>query len=92
VHGHDGTVLDPERRSYLDSYIAAVGRAVQAGAPVKGYFVWALLDNFEWAWGYSKRFGLVCVDYPTLERIPKQSFYWYRDLIAQQTSPRLSPR
>ena len=52
--------------------------------PLRGYFTWSLLDNFEWPWGYGKRFGLVYVDYPTLERIPKGSFYWYRDLIAAQ--------
>jgi beta-glucosidase len=84
VRGHDGRVHDMERRSYLESHIAAVGRAVDAGAPVNGYFVWTLLDNFEWAWGYWKRFGIVFVDFPTLERIPKESFYWYRDFIAKQ--------
>ena len=57
------------------------------GVPVKGYFVWSLLDNFEWAHGYSKRFGLVYVDYPTLERVPKASFSWYRDLIVAQRAP-----
>jgi beta-glucosidase len=51
---------------------------------VRGAFVWSLLDNFEWAEGYTKRFGLVYVDYPTLERIPKSSFAWYRDLIAER--------
>jgi beta-glucosidase len=84
VRGHDGSVRDPERRSYLESHIAAVGRAVEAGAPVKGYFVWTLLDNFEWGWGYWKRFGLVYVDFPTLERIPKESFSWYREFISKQ--------
>jgi beta-glucosidase len=84
VRSHDGSVRDPERRSYLESHIAAVGRAVESGAPVKGYFVWTLLDNFEWAWGYWKRFGLVYVDFPTLERIPKESFAWYRDFISKQ--------
>jgi beta-glucosidase len=88
VRGHDGSVRDPERRDYLEEHIAAVGRAVEAGVPVKGYFVWTLMDNFEWAWGYWKRFGLVYVDYPTLERVPKGSFYWYRDFIAQQRSRR----
>jgi beta-glucosidase len=84
VRGHDGSVRDPERREYLEQHIGAIGRAVQAEAPVKGYFVWTLMDNFEWAWGYWKRFGLVYVEFPTLERVPKESFYWYRDFIAQQ--------
>jgi beta-glucosidase len=88
VRGHDGTVRDPERRDYLERYIAAVGRALEAGAPVKGYFVWTLLDNFEWAWGFWKRFGLVYVDFPTLERVPKKSFSWYRDFIARQRAER----
>jgi len=83
IRGHDGKVLDPERQDYLDGYIHAVGRAVQACAPVSGYFVWAFLDNFEWAHGYSKRFGIVYMDYPTLERVPKGSFHWYGDLIRQ---------
>ena len=57
-----------------------------------GYFVWSLLDNFEWAEGYSKRFGIVYVDYPTLERVPKDSFYWYRDFIASRRgAPKPSP-
>jgi beta-glucosidase len=66
--------------------VGAVQRAVAAGVPVEGYFAWTLLDNFEWAHGYARRFGLVYVDYPTLERIPKSSFAWYRDLIAGATS------
>jgi len=56
--------------------------AVADGVPLRGYFAWSLLDNFEWAWGYWKRFGLVYIDYATLDRIPKGSFYWYRDFIA----------
>ena len=84
VRGHDGSVLDPERQDYLRDHIAAVGQAIDAGAPVRGYFVWSLLDNFEWAFGYAKRFGLVFVDYPTLERVPKGLFGWYRDFIASQ--------
>ncbi|MDX6478215.1 MAG: beta-glucosidase [Gaiellaceae bacterium] len=83
IRGHDGEVRDPERQDYLEGYIRAVGRAVQAGVPVSGYFVWSFLDNFEWAHGYSKRFGIVYIDYPTLERVPKGSFHWYRDLIRQ---------
>ena len=84
VRGHDGSVADPERQGYLESYIDAAARAVGAGVPLRGYFAWSLLDNFEWAWGYWKRFGLIYIDYPTLERVPKGSFYWYRDLIAAQ--------
>jgi beta-glucosidase len=82
VRTHDGFVHDSERCDYLGAYIESVRRAVAHGVPVRGYFVWSLLDNFEWALGYSKRFGLVYVDYPTLERVPKDSFYWYRDLIS----------
>jgi beta-glucosidase len=82
VRVHDGSVHDPERTAYLQSHIDAVRRAAEAGVPMKGYFVWSFLDNFEWSLGYSKRFGIVYVDYPTLERVPKDSFYWYRDLIA----------
>jgi len=84
VRGHDGRIRDTERQAYLEAYIGAVGRTRIAGVPLKGYFVWSLLDNFEWAWAYWKRFGLVYVDYPTLERIPKESFHWYRELIAEQ--------
>ena len=82
VRGHDGHVEDPERQAYLEGYISAAAEAVAEGAPLRGYFAWSLLDNFEWAWGYWKRFGLVYIDYPSLERVPKGSFYWYRDLIA----------
>jgi beta-glucosidase len=87
VRNHDGEVRDPERQAYIAEHVAAAHRALAAGVPVKGYFVWSLLDNFEWSFGYSKRFGLVYVEYPTLERVPKQSFYWYRDFIARQRSP-----
>ena len=80
----NGTVDDPERASYLERHLAAVARAIAAGVPVDGYFVWSLLDNFEWARGYTPRFGLVYVDYGTLERVPKQSYHWYRDFIAGQ--------
>jgi beta-glucosidase len=82
LRAHDGSVRDPERRDYLEEHIEAIGRARAAGVPIAGYFVWSFLDNFEWAHGYGKRFGIVYVDYPTLARIPKSSFYWYRDFIA----------
>jgi beta-glucosidase len=84
LRGHDGEVVDPERQAYFDEHLAAVGDAIEDGVPLRGYFAWSLLDNFEWAEGYSKRFGLVYIDYPTLERVPKGSFYWYRDFIAAQ--------
>jgi beta-glucosidase len=84
LRGHDGRVRDPERQRYLERHIEAVARAVEDGVPVSGYYVWSLLDNFEWAHGYAKRFGIVYVDYPTLERVPKGSFEWYRDFIAGQ--------
>jgi beta-glucosidase len=77
-------VQDPERQSYLERHIDAAARAIADGVPLRGYFAWSLLDNFEWAWGYWKRFGLVYIDYATLERVPKGSFYWYRDFIAGQ--------
>ncbi|MFZ5817948.1 MAG: GH1 family beta-glucosidase [Bacillota bacterium] len=76
-----GQVADEDRIAYLRGHIASAWRAIQAGVNLQGYFVWSLLDNFEWAEGYEKRFGIVYVDYPTLRRIPKQSFYFYRDLI-----------
>jgi beta-glucosidase len=81
---HDGEVIDPERQAYIADHLAAIGRAIEAGVPVRGYFLWSLLDNFEWAHGYSKRFGIVYVDYPTLERVPKASYHWYRDFVAAQ--------
>ena len=84
VRDHDGMVRDPERQAYLEAYLAAAARAVANGVPLRGYFAWSLLDNFEWAWGYWKRFGLIYIDYATLERVPKGSFYWYRDFVAAQ--------
>jgi beta-glucosidase len=83
VRTHDGRIHDVDRIAYLDAYLHAVEDAMQSGVDVRGFFVWSLLDNFEWAEGYSKRFGLVYVDYPTLERVPKDSFDWYRAHIAR---------
>jgi beta-glucosidase len=76
-----GFVNDEKRAAYLSSHIAAVAAARQAGADVRGYFAWSLLDNFEWAYGYAKRFGLVRVDYETQERTIKRSGLWFRDTI-----------
>jgi len=80
----DGRCDDPERIAYLDAHIRAVRDAVAAGVDVRGYYVWSLYDNFEWAQGYTKRFGLAYLDYPTQRRIPKASFAWYRDMIGSQ--------
>ena len=88
----NGSVEDPARTSYIETHLGAIARAIDAGVPVQGYFVWSLLDNFEWALGYSKRFGIVFVDYETLERVPKASYRWYRDFIAAQRSTQSCPR
>ena len=76
-----GRVRDRERIDYLRSHVAACKTAIDAGIPVKGYYVWSLIDNFEWAHGYSKRFGLVHVDFDSGKRNPKDSFSFYRDTI-----------
>jgi beta-glucosidase len=76
-----GAIADTARIDYLKRYIEAMHQAIADGADVRGYFVWSLLDNFEWGSGYGRRFGLVYVDYPTQKRIPKASFNWYADLI-----------
>jgi beta-glucosidase len=78
-----GNVEDADRIDYLTRYISAMREAIAAGADVRGYFVWSLLDNFEWTWGYSQRFGLVHVDFASLRRTPKASARWYADLIRQ---------
>jgi beta-glucosidase len=78
----DGQVHDPRRVHFLQEYIRQAGEAIQEGAPLAGYFVWSLLDNFEWAEGYSKRFGIIYVDYPTQRRILKDSARWYQKTIA----------
>jgi beta-glucosidase len=76
----DGRVRDPDRIAYLRAYLGAVLDAIGKGVKVEGYFVWSLIDNFEWALGYQKRFGLVHVDFATLERRPKDSFHFYAEL------------
>jgi beta-glucosidase len=84
----NGEVVDQSRIDYLKAYTAAMFDAVKAGADVRGYFVWSLLDNFEWGSGYSQRFGITYIDYPTQRRIPKASFHWYQGLIkASAPSP-----
>lgn len=78
----NGKCHDPRRISFLDGYIRAVKDAMDDGANIQGYFVWSFLDNFEWADGYDYRFGLVHIDYANAQkRTPKDSYYWYRDVI-----------
>ena len=76
-----GRVNDQLRLDYLREHFKAAHTAIQGGVPLVGYFVWSLMDNFEWAFGYEKRFGIVYVDYETLERTPKASALWYREVI-----------
>lgn len=78
-----GRVPDQRRLDYLRDHLLACHRAIENGVPLAGYFAWSLMDNFEWAKGFSQRFGLVWVDYETQQRIPKNSALWYRDVIAQ---------
>lgn len=77
----DGGVQDQERIDYLKQHLTSLHRAIESGVPIKGYIVWSLLDNFEWAFGYEKRFGIIHVNYRTFERTPKDSYYWYRQTI-----------
>jgi beta-glucosidase len=80
-------VHDPDRIDYLRRHITAAHRALEAGVDLRGYFVWSLMDNFEWGYGYTKRFGIVRVDYDTLERLPKDSAAWYASLAATGRIP-----
>ncbi|WP_329114324.1 GH1 family beta-glucosidase [Streptomyces sp. NBC_01465] len=77
----DEAIHDTARIAYLDGHLRACARAITQGVPLKGYFVWSLLDNFEWSYGYSQRFGIVHVDYPTQRRTPKDSARWYAAVI-----------
>lgn len=79
----DGSISDPERIAYIEAHLAQIHRAIREGIDVRGYFVWALMDNLEWNLGYKMRFGLWYTDYVSLKRIWKQSAYWYRDVIAR---------
>ncbi|MFE6590013.1 GH1 family beta-glucosidase [Streptomyces sp. NPDC057781] len=75
---------DQDRITYLDGHVRALHRALEAGVDVRGYFVWSLLDNFEWAEGYARRFGLVHVDFATRKRTPKASYGWFREMVRAQ--------
>jgi beta-glucosidase len=81
----DGKVHDQQRIEFLDGYVRAMWEAMSQGVEIRGYFVWSFLDNFEWASGYRPTFGLVKVDFKSQRRIPKDSFYWYRDLIQRKS-------
>lgn len=87
VVGPDGRVDDPERRAFLDAHVRAVADAVAAGADVRAFFVWSLLDNFEWTWGYTRRFGIVHVDFATQRRTVKASGEWYAQVAARNGLP-----
>ena len=78
----DGQVHDPQRIDFLTRYLREYRRAAEEGVPVRGYFLWSIMDNFEWSFGYKRRFGIIYVDYATQKRIPKDSAHWYRGVIA----------
>ncbi len=79
--GPDGNVNDPRRLSFLKTHLEMTHKAIEAGIPVDGYFYWSLFDNFEWGYGYRPRFGIIRVDFDTLERTPKQSALFYKEVI-----------
>jgi beta-glucosidase len=81
----DGSVHDQRRIDYLDAHIRQVGKAIEAGIPVSGYYLWSLMDNFEWSMGYSQRFGIIHVDYETQKRTIKDSAFWYSELIKRNS-------
>lgn len=82
----DGKVHDSNRIDFLTRYLTDLEKAYKAGVPILGYFHWSFTDNFEWHSGYDPRFGLVFVDYETQQRIPKDSAYWYSDLIKKSSN------
>jgi beta-glucosidase len=79
----EGEVLDLDRIQYLRQYLMAAQRAISEGYPLVGYFLWSFMDNFEWAYGYDRRFGITYIDYPSQRRIPKTSFHWYRQCVQE---------
>ena len=87
----DGTVEDPERTEYLQRHVDACAYAVERGLPLGGYFAWSLMDNFEWSWGYTRRFGLVHVDYDTQKRTPKRSGRWFAGFLGGALAGRPDP-
>lgn len=87
IPGPDGRIDDQDRIAYYQEYLAGMHRAISEGADIRGYMPWSLLDNFEWAHGYNKRFGLVHVDYQTCKRTPKASFDFMRRVMHENTVP-----
>jgi beta-glucosidase len=85
--GPDGRVHDEARIDYLRGHLTAMHRAISDGADVRGYYLWSFMDNFEWALGYSKRFGIVHVDYATQSRTPKDSAAWYTGVVEANALP-----
>ena len=81
VVSDDGRVHDPQRIQFAKDYLRNLALAIEDGADIRGYFHWSIFDNFEWARGFDERFGMVYVDYQTQKRIPKDSAYWYKELI-----------
>ena len=81
-----GEVQDEHRIAYIEAHLADVRRAIARGVPVKGYFCWSLLDNYEWSFGYDKRFGLVHVDFDTLARLPKASYHALKGALTEGQS------
>ena len=79
---HDGRIHDKERIKYLQYHLAVCADVIKKGVPLKGYYVWSLLDNFEWSYGYTRRFGIIHVDFKTMKRTIKDSGYFLRDTIA----------
>ena len=82
-----GKIQDKKRIEYMKKYLNAVKKSIKDGAKVKSYFAWSFMDNFEWALGYEKRFGLVYVDFKSLKRIPKESYYFFKKIIKNNSIP-----
>ena len=85
----DGKIHDVNRIEYIKRHLNVIDKLIKERIDVRGYFVWSFMDNFEWLCGYSQRFGLVHVDFETLKRTPKDSFYWYKDYISKKISNKL---
>jgi len=82
----DGKIHDQDRIDFIESYLKEISNAIDDGVDISGYMYWSLMDNFEWTHGYSQRFGLIYIDYNDLKRIPKDSFYWYKNFIAKNNN------